>query len=367
MSILRAKTLDLRQTRELSARQKDNSRLNEQEALAGAVELYSYPRRLVFEMTNACNLNCRMCARNAADFKPTLFNPAWHEFFDPIISHVEEVTLMGWGEPTVHPDFGGFLRWAKQRGLRKYFCTNGMRLNKIIKDVFETETDIIAISLDGATPESNARIRRGADFHKIIQGIQAIVAEKQRVGTVWPYMNFVFTAMKSNIREFPAVVRLAGQLGLEEVKLVYLTVFEPSMAEESLFNEQALVGDVFNQAMEEAASHGVDLKLPHLQGQDPAGLAAHKPCYTAWRDFFLGSDGYIRPCMSTAAQFAHISDLKDFSTAWNSEPFVRHRQQVNGQAYDRCARCYQSSYANWNRPEAFLQTGHAFAPEWQAK
>ena len=36
-----------------------------------------------------------------------------------------------WGEPTVHPDFVKFLQWAYETGMRKYFCTNGMRLEQL--------------------------------------------------------------------------------------------------------------------------------------------------------------------------------------------------------------------------------------------
>lgn len=57
----------------------------------------SYPRRLVFELTNACNLNCVMCGRNAADFKMTSFDMDVFRSFEPMMDTIEEVTLMGWG------------------------------------------------------------------------------------------------------------------------------------------------------------------------------------------------------------------------------------------------------------------------------
>lgn len=46
-----------------------------------------------------------MCGRNAADFKPTMFKLDWLRYSEPILDTVEEVTLMSWGEPTVHPEF----------------------------------------------------------------------------------------------------------------------------------------------------------------------------------------------------------------------------------------------------------------------
>ena len=47
MSILRAKTLDLKETSPLTKERKENSIQNEKEALENKVLLDSYPRRLV--------------------------------------------------------------------------------------------------------------------------------------------------------------------------------------------------------------------------------------------------------------------------------------------------------------------------------
>lgn len=365
--LLRAKTLDLRLTRPLTPERQQNSGKNQEEALKGALALESMPRRFVFELTNACNLRCKMCGRNSADFQPTWFQMEWLKYFEPAARLVEEVTLMGWGEPTVHPHFAEFLSWAQRLGLRKYFCTNGMRLDKLFDNIFRTETDIIAVSMDGACAETNEEIRRGADFHKILKNISAITEYKAAHGLEFPYMNFVFTAMDQNLEELPELVRLAGEVGLDEVKAVYLTAFEESMAGQTLYDKMEKTREVFQRAMEAGKKCGVSLKLPHLVGEDPAGCQCHKDCYTAWRDFFLGSDGFVRPCMSTAEKLFPIQQYGSFTEMWNAAEYQQHRSRVNdGQMAVSCRSCYQSSYANWNKKESFLQIGKQFSPEWQS-
>lgn len=364
--LLRAKTLDLRLTRPLTPERQGNSEKNQQEALAGERVLESRPRRFVFELTNACNLNCKMCGRNSADFQPTWFQRDWLKYFEAAARYVEEVTLMGWGEPTVHPDFPYFLKWAHQLGLRKYFCTNGMRLDKLFDDIFNTETDIIAVSMDGACAETNEDIRRGADFNKIVKNISAITEYKAAHGLEFPYMNFVFTAMDQNLNELPELVRLAGEIGLDEVKAVYLTAFDSSMVPDVLYDKMDRTRDVFQAAVEMGRKCGVSLKLPHLVGEDPAGEQCHKTCYTAWRDFFLGSDGFVRPCMSTAEKLFLFQKYSSFEEMWNSAEYQMHRSRVNADKMAlSCRNCYQSSYANWNKKESFLQIGKQFSPEWQ--
>lgn len=363
--IVRAKTKMLFEGKQLTDNQTKNSNLNLKEIDDKAVVLESYPRRLVFELTNACNLNCVMCGRNAADFKPTVFDMDVFKSFEPLMDTIEEVTLMGWGEPTIHPHFIEMLEIINKHSARKYFCTNGMNLQKIKNALFDYKVDVFAVSLDGATHETNDRIRRGSDIQKITSDLKEIVSMKKEKG-FGPWINFVFCAMKSNIAELPDLVRLAADIGIEEVKVVYLTVFEDSLLHESLWGEEELIRKIFSEAIIIGEELGIQLKLPHYIGEDVAGDKYHKDCFVAWRDFFLGSDGYVRPCMSTPIKFFKYDMNKPFLEMWNSAQYQNYRTNVNlEQKMDSpCKRCYQSSHCNWNRKESWIQIGETFSPEW---
>lgn len=365
--VVRAKTKLLFEGKPLTEQQKKNSELNLAEIDEGKTVLQSYPRRLVLELTNACNLNCVMCGRNAADFQLTRFDMDVFCSLEPLMDTIEEVTLMGWGEPTVHPDFVKMLRIIDGYSARKYFCTNGMNLAKIREAIFDYHVDVFAVSLDGATQETNGRIRRGSDLNRIKENLKAIVAEKKRRGMKYPWINFVFCAMRSNLHELPALVRLAAEIGIEEVKVVYLTVFEDSLMHETLWGHEGEVKEVFGEAVEAAEKLGILMKLPHYAGEDTAGERYHKDCFVAWRDFYLGSDGFVRPCMSTPAQFFKYDKSREFMDMWNDPKYREYRAAVNdGNKMDApCKRCYQSSHCNWNRRESFIQAGEVFSPSWE--
>ncbi len=364
--ILRAKTKTLFSGKPLTEKQQENSNLNISEIDSKAEILKSYPRRLVLELTNACNLNCVMCGRNAADFKLTSFNMDIFRSLEPLMDTIEEVTLMGWGEPTIHPHFKEMLEIINRHGARKYFCSNGMNLKKIKDAIFDYKVDVFAVSLDGATDETNSRIRRGSKIEQITADLKDIVAEKKRRGLTYPYINFVFCAMKSNIDELPDMVRLAAEIGLDEVKAVYLTVFNEEMLNETLWGSEEKVRAVFNETERLGDELGISVKLPHIVGEDVAGDHHHKECFVAWRDFFLGSDGYVRPCMSTPIKFFKYDKNADFMSMWNSEEYQKYRRFVNDeQNMDKpCLKCYQSSHCNWNRYESFVQIGENFSPDW---
>lgn len=365
--ILRAKTKNLFSGKELTDLQKKNSNKNIEELEQGQKILESYPRRLVFELTNACNLNCIMCGRNAADFKPTVFDMDVFRSFEPLMDTVEEVTLMGWGEPTIHPNFIEMLEIINKHSARKYFCTNGMNLKKIKNAIFDYNVDVFAVSLDGATDETNSRIRRGSKIDQITEDLKEIVRMKKERGLQYPWINFVFCAMQSNIRELPDLVRLAAEIGIEEVKVVYLTVFGEDLMNESLWGHEELVKEVFEEAIKVGEELGIVLKLPHYIGEDEAGDKLHKDCFVSWRDFFLGSDGFVRPCMSTPIHFFEYDKNKDFMEMWNAPEYQKYRETVNdSEKMDSpCRRCYQSSHCNWNKKESFIQVGEHFSPDWE--
>lgn len=366
MEVLRAKTKGLLQVGELTQSQKENTKLNQEEMDKGASILESYPQRLVLELTNACNLRCIMCGRTGTDFCLTTFDMEHLKSLEHILYKVEEVTLFGWGEPTLHPKFIEILEYLDKFPVRKYFVTNGMRLDKIKNALFEQKVDIMAISVDGATKETNDRIRVNSKLEFIVEQLKDIVRIKKEKNISYPYMNFVITLMKSNIDELPDLVKLAAEIGLNEVKGVYLTVFSENLLDETLYDETERVEKSFNKAIELGKELGVKVKLPYLQGEDENKDAAHKPCYVGWRDFFLGSDGYVRPCQSSSVKFFKYDKEIKFEDIWNSDEYKNFRENVNCEGMgEECKRCYQSSHANWNNRHAFIQVGEEFAPTWE--
>ncbi len=78
-----------------------------------------------------------------------------------------------------------------------------MLVKKNIDVLFDNCVDIIAFSLDGATKETNEKIRVGSNYDEIISAVKALVERKKKNGLSYPYMNFVLTAMKDNIHEVP--------------------------------------------------------------------------------------------------------------------------------------------------------------------
>jgi MoaA/NifB/PqqE/SkfB family radical SAM enzyme len=367
--IIRAKTNQLFKQSSISEKRKQNTALNLQEQQDSATILLSKPQRIVLELTNACNINCPMCGRNATDFKLTVMKYEWFKKLVSIFPYTEEVTLMGWGEPTMHPQFVDMLRLCYNHGVRKYFCTNGMKLDELEDVIFETKVEVFAVSLDGVDAETNQIYRTGLNYDRVISSLKSIVRYKKENKLSYPHINFVMTVRKSNIVQLPDMVDLAANIGIEEVKAVILTVFDEQQLHESLWNEKNLVNSCFNEAEKRARSKGILLKLPYTQDTDPTGGFPHKVCSAPWRDFFLRSDGYTTLCMHTPVKLFHIDKYPNFDEMWNSSEYIDERKRINHNILmdDACKRCYHSTFANWNKPYAYNQLGNLFSPEWERK
>ena len=230
--------------------------------------------------------------------------------------------------------------------------------------MLDYKVDIMAVSLDGATAETNNKIRIKSNFDQIVSGLKSIIQQKREKRVQYPYINFVITLMSSNLHELPDMVNLAYDIGIEEVKAVYLTAFSEKLKDEVLWDKKKEVKEVFDETIKRGNKLGINVKLPYIQGEDIAGDKLHKDCFVGWRDFFIGSDGYVRPCQSISQKMFHISKYDSFGEGWNSAEFINFRSVVNDpqRMLEECKRCYQSSHANWNRKTSFLQIGQKFAP-----
>ena len=119
------------------------------------------------EITNACNLRCKMCPVNRGMKRKTQYMD--FSLFKEIVDKnrgVEFVLPFQWGEPLLHKDFLKMVKYATSKGIRVMFTTNGTMLNDdICRKIAESGAERITISFDGIG-ETHTKIR-GFDYYKL--------------------------------------------------------------------------------------------------------------------------------------------------------------------------------------------------------
>lgn len=133
------------------------------------------PHTAIIEITLACNLKCIHCGSSAGKKHENELNldEILHLCYELKCLDCKGITLMG-GEVLLHKDWDKIAQYIIECNMNCAIITNGYLINeKIIEKIKNLGVVQIGISLDGATPETQQKIRGVKDsFEKAIQSIK---------------------------------------------------------------------------------------------------------------------------------------------------------------------------------------------------
>ena len=272
------------------------------------------PGFVQIEVVGQCNLRCTMCAiqfrRDGPPHGPLAFMP-----FDRFVALLDqfpglrELHLQGLGEPTMHPRFFDMISHATQRGFRVSTNSNlTLWSERRARQCAESGLAELSVSLDAADPAIYERIRRGAHFGKVLRNLRRVMAARAAARSQMD-VRIVMVLMKQNLRDLPALVRLAADEGVMRVFVQHLChdFAEGTLPAEykpirSFVHDETLSGmsgaaidAAFAEARAIAAASGVELRLPRLSGA-PAPRPQPPRCDWPWRGAYISYRGDAMPC-----------------------------------------------------------------------
>jgi MoaA/NifB/PqqE/SkfB family radical SAM enzyme len=193
------------------------------------------PKRMEFEISNVCNLECTMCSgffssaiRRNREHLPPLRSPYDEAFLhqlEPFIPHLRDARFLG-GEPFL---VGAYYRiWDMIVRLNPSIdvgiTTNATILNDRIRGVLEGMRCHIVASVDSLDRDSYERIRVNADYDGMRANLEYFISYAARKNT---RMTLAVCPMRYNWREVPRIVRFCNERGLH---VYFNTVFHPADA-----------------------------------------------------------------------------------------------------------------------------------------
>lgn len=164
---------------------------------------------VVWNVTYACNLQCRHCYLPSSHREGELSLEEGLEVVDETrrtFGSTSQIVFSG-GEPLLRNDIYKLVEYASSSGLRVALATNGTLLSrKVAERLREAGVDEVAISLDGAFERTHERIRgvEGA-FNAALRG--ALNVREAGVS-----LQLHFTLMRDNASELPYMIELAERL-----------------------------------------------------------------------------------------------------------------------------------------------------------
>lgn len=172
--------------------------------------------KVYIEPTVACNLDCITCFRNSWEQPIGRMD---EETFEHILAGLQEfspipdVYFGGIGEPLFHPRTVEWVRRVKKLGVRVELITNGTILTeKVAKELIDADLDILWVSIDGASPETYADVRLGAQLPRILENLKRFARLRKPGHFPRPEIGIAFVAMKRNIADLPKIIQLGKSL-----------------------------------------------------------------------------------------------------------------------------------------------------------
>ena len=169
------------------------------------------PICLTWELTYACNLACVHCLSSSGRRDPDELTT---DECRAVIDELERMQVfyvnIGGGEPTVRRDFWELLDYATAHHVGVKFSTNGSRITpEIARRLAANDYVDVQISLDGATPEVNDRVRGAGSYATAITACENLAA----AGMTNFKISIVVT--RENVSELDAFKVIADRYGAQ--------------------------------------------------------------------------------------------------------------------------------------------------------
>lgn len=166
---------------------------------------------LFFHILTRCNLTCRHCyinpGQHGSNTLPLSVIKSWLGLFSQDATR-KNLIFLG-GEPTLHPDLPAAVKHGRALGYGSITVdTNGYLFNDVLSKLTPGEVDCFSFSLDGATRETNDRIRGLGSFEACTAGIRQ--ANSKGFST-----SLIYTASSDNIHELDMLPPLLKDLAVD--------------------------------------------------------------------------------------------------------------------------------------------------------
>jgi tungsten cofactor oxidoreducase radical SAM maturase len=318
-------------------------------------------KKLYIEITNMCNLNCKMCFRR---FWKDALGEMSFEKFKEIFAQLKDfpslktIYLGGIGEPTIHPEFLKIVEMIKNAGYRLEFGSNGTRLAEISDDLIKLGVDKIMVSIDAPDPAIYRDIR-GTDFMSVEENIMHLQERKKALGKYLPEVGIEVVVMKSNVHLLHGILPLAHKLGVNHILFSNLMPFSKQLSKEIIYDgsvDYELLVDSLNA---DIGKYKVRLQFPkfNLQTDRVCQFIENKSAVIRW-------DGEVAPCYRflhsyTEYIFGREKDVNAYSFGnvfekslldiWTSREYESFRYIVKNAIYPSCTDCSLRDYCDFTK------------------
>jgi radical SAM protein with 4Fe4S-binding SPASM domain len=331
--------------------------------------------------TDRCNLNCLSCWRRGwseEELKKKYEQEMSDERLLNLVKEatslgVKEIAFVGGGEPLMRSVTIELFKRMKKYGMIGDLVTNGTLFNKeSIELLVKIGWDRIKFSIDGPDPEVHDYLRQTKGAFKLAtRNIKLFSQTKKKFNSDKPILILQSVLSVENYKKLPQLAKLGHELGVNEMTLLPLTVFDKSM-EHLKLNEKQIeefmpiltktikllekfgIGGNYHEflnkeyiikteSMDDVMIEEMEktIKEEYPISHNPIKNFEFLPCYAPWIHVTILPNGNIAPCFSPWVWNTKIS-IKEFSLKelWYGEYFNKFRKIIlKRKLPENCKKC----------------------------
>jgi radical SAM protein with 4Fe4S-binding SPASM domain len=325
---------------------------------------FSYlPGEIIWAVTKRCNLRCKHCSIAEMSGEELSTEEGFGLIEDAAKFGPVKFGFTG-GEPLLRADIYELIEYASSFDMQVVMATNGTLItNDVAKRLKKAGLERAAISIDGIyTAHDNFRGVNGA-FKDTLRGMKACEEEGVAV-------QLFTTVTRTNYSEIPKIIKLADDLKLWRIYLIYLI----AMGRGKEISEVCLSTTENMKFFDDMATKQKDAKTwlkPICNPQYWAylkdkGLLDREDgleftgCTAGITRFHIFPNGDVTPCAYLPAKAGNIRESSFLEVVQNSEMFKALRARaLKGQ----CASCKYKRLCGGCRSRAYATSGDYLAED----
>jgi radical SAM protein with 4Fe4S-binding SPASM domain len=260
------------------------------------------------------------------------------------------------GEPLLRHDLFEIVDRAAKHGLCPCLTTNGLLITEeVAREFGRCDLVWLNVSLDGATAETNDRVRGAGTFERVVSNLRTL---RKHAG-----FTLAFTVMSSNAHEVEACAQLAEQVGATTA------VFRPLYPVGTARHHMELMPTFaeYSGALDRLADLAHDGQ-PDLRGIDPFGPHSRKERESVMHENYgcgagnlvcsISVSGDVNPCSFLGPGFAAANLRRQpFDEIWNSSQKFREIRGLPGDGQGT------SNFGGGCRARSLVLAGDVNAPD----
>ncbi len=289
------------------------------------------PNYAQIEITNICNLDCKMCVRNfiKLGIKHMDFN-----LFKRIVDKLDGVytlNLTGYGEPLSHPRIIDAIKYCKMKGFEVQTTTNGLLLveDRKIINLISSGLDLIAFSVE-SIKEVNEIAHQNL---KALDNIKRLIEIRNELNSPTPTVTLQTLMIKGKEQDLFDVIEWGALNGVDRINVARFDlntltdVERPNVDEEKdIFREFARLRKKYNIRIDCIQDQFYDGLKGFLYKHLKHFLENDRNC-TRLNDFtYINLEGDVRPCCALVNNRIHNLLESNLREIWNSEKYNNFRK-----------------------------------------